>query len=149
MAAGLSIKRVHLDRFGVIFDKAVQRFTNPDMLDARLITDGELDTQDLSLETAQLLAASGPWGSGFPEPRFTGEFDVVSQRVVGDAHLKLVLKTHGRVVDAIAFRQAPLAHGTSSVRVVYGLNVNDYGQWPTVQLVVEYLEPLAKSPAVA
>ena len=48
-----------------------------------------------------------------------------------------MLKTEGRVLDAIAFRQAPLPNATNAVRAVYGLGVNDYGQWPTVQLVVE------------
>lgn len=141
MAAGLSIKRAHLQRFGVIFDKAVQQFTNQDMLRASLITDGSLDTSDLSIETAQVLANGGPWGSGFPEPSFVGEFQVISQRVVGEHHLKLVLKTDDRVIDAIAFRQAPVAGDVTRVKIVYRLSVNDYGEWPTVQLVVEFLQP--------
>lgn len=139
MAAGLSIKRVHLQRFGAIFDKAVRQFADADMLQARLITDGRLDVEELSIEMAQTLAAAGPWGSGFPEPSFCGEFEVVSQRVVGEQHLKLVLKTSGRVIDAIAFRQPPLAEGVDKIDVVYRLSVNDYGEWPTVQLVVEFL----------
>jgi single-stranded-DNA-specific exonuclease len=139
MAAGLSIKRAHLQRFGVIFDKAVQQFSNPDMLQARLITDGSLEAAELSIEMAQTLAAGGPWGSGFPEPSFCGEFEVISQRVVGELHLKLVLKTAGRVIDAIAFRQPPLADGVAKIKAVYRLSVNDYGEWPTVQLVVEFL----------
>lgn len=141
MAAGLSIKRVHLQRFGVIFDKAVQQFSNPDMLQARLVTDGELAAAEMSLEMAQLLANGGPWGSGFPEPSFTGQFAVVNQRVVGEQHLKLVLKSGGKVIDAIAFRQPPLPGDVTDVRAVYRLSVNDYGEWPTVQLIVEFLEP--------
>jgi len=145
MAAGLSIKRAHLERFKVIFDKAVRQFANTDMLQAKLLTDGELAAEDLCVEMAELLAAGGPWGSGFPEPSFTGVFDVVSQRVVGEQHLKLVLKTAGRVIDAIAFRQPPLAKDVAAVRTVYRLNVNDFGEWPTAQLVVEYLEPATTS----
>ncbi len=140
MAAGLSIKRVHLQRFGVIFDKAVREFVSDDMLRATMVTDGALDETDLTLENAQMLAAAGPWGSGFPEPSFFGDFNLVSQRVVGEHHLKLVLKLDDTVVDAIAFRQPPLPAGTGQVRAVYRLGVNDYGQWPTLQLVVEYLE---------
>jgi len=142
MAAGLSIKRVHLPRFAVIFDKAVQHFSHAEMLQARLITDGELDTHELSLQMAEHLAAAGPWGSGFPEPSFCGEFELVSQRVVGDQHLKMVLKKGARIIDAIAFRQAPVATNTEHVRVVYKLSVNDYGQIPTPQLMVDFLEAL-------
>ncbi len=142
MAAGLSIKRLHYERFGVVFDKTVRAWLTPDQLKATLVSDGELAVDDLTLDTAALLRAGGPWGSGFPEPLFEGDFELVSQRVVGQDHLKLVLKTEGRVIDAIAFRQAPLAPECRRVRLAYKLEVNDYGQWPTVQLVVDYLEPV-------
>ncbi len=146
MAAGLSIKRVHLPRFQTVFDKAVREFTTPEMLEARLLSDGELDQAELNLANAQLLSQAGPWGNGFPEPVFHGDFELINQRIVGETHLKLVLQhanASGRqVVDAIAFRQAPMPSGTTSVRVAYKLGVNDYGQWPTLQLMVEYLEPL-------
>lgn len=140
MAAGLSIKRVHLPRFAVIFDKAVQQFSHADMLQVRLITDGELGADELSLEMAQHLSAAGPWGSGFPEPTFCGVFELVSQRVVGEHHLKMVLKLGRRVIDAIAFRQGPMPSGIQQVRAVYKLSINDYGQIPTAQLMVDYLE---------
>ncbi len=139
MAAGLSIKRVHLPRFKVIFNKAVLAATHSDMLAARMVTDGSLAAEDFSIETAQLLAAAGPWGNGFPQPSFVGDFELVSQRVVGGQHLKMVLKTGRKVVDAIAFRRAPLDGGCKQVRAVYTLEVNHFGDWPTVQLVVEYL----------
>ena len=142
MAAGLSIKRVHLDRFGIIFDKAVNAHVTEDMLRAEIISDGCLDSMELSLENAQAIVAGGPWGAQFPEPMFDGEFDLVSQRVVGGDHLKLVLKQDARVIDAIAFRQPPLPNATSRVQVVYRLGVNDYGQIPTVQLLVEYIDSI-------
>ncbi len=141
MAAGLSIKRVHYPRFAKIFDAAVAERLPAEALDRTLATDGCLAPGDLCLETARRLARGGPWGQGFPEPLFHGEFDVVSQRVVGEDHLKLVLRQDARLVDAIAFRQAPLA-GVTRLRIVYRLAENDYGDLPTVQLVVEHLIPL-------
>ncbi|MBD2994569.1 hypothetical protein G5C45_22385, partial [Burkholderia pseudomallei] len=36
------------------------------------------------------------WGQGFPAPLFSGEFDVASQALVKDKHLKLQL-TRGRM----------------------------------------------------
>ncbi len=142
MAAGLSIKRVHLERFGVIFDKAVAANCTQDMLEAVLFSDGPLQESELVVETAEQLAAGGPWGSQFPEPMFDGEFELVSQRIVGGDHLKLVLKCGERVIDGIAFRQAPLVAGTKSVEVAYRLGVNDYGQVPTAQVVVEYIRAI-------
>lgn len=141
MAAGLSIKRVHYERFARAFDAEVARHLPSAALTRTLESDGELEAADLSLDMARLLAGAGPWGQGFPEPLFHGRFGVVSQRVVGEQHLKLVLR-HGRtLVDAIAFRQAPLP-GVEQLEAAYRLSENDYGQVPTVQLVVEYLAPV-------
>ncbi|NKB97475.1 MAG: single-stranded-DNA-specific exonuclease RecJ [Pseudomonadales bacterium] len=142
MAAGLSIKRVHLERFGVIFDKAVATNCTPDMLQAVLLSDGPLEESELDIETAHQLAAGGPWGSQFPEPLFDGEFELVSQRVVGSDHLKIVLKSGHKVIDGIAFRQAPLPTDTKRVEVAYRLSVNDYGQVQTAQVVVEYIRSI-------
>lgn len=143
MAAGLSIKRVHFERFRSVFNRMVADSVNADMLSAKCVTDGELAEQQLTLDTVQTLASAGPWGNGFPEPTFCDEFDIISQRVVGAVHLKLVLRLGERLVDAIAFRQAPLAAGITRIRVVYRPARNDYGHTPTLQLVVEYIEPLA------
>lgn len=140
MAAGLSLKRAHFERFKVVFDKAVRQVVTPELMQASLLTDGELKAEWLELSTAQLLETAGPWGNGFAEPSFVGDFELVSQRVVGEIHLKLVLKLEGKVVDAIAFRQAPVARDAKALRIVYRLGVNDYGQWPTLQLMVDHIE---------
>ncbi|MAT83962.1 MAG: single-stranded-DNA-specific exonuclease RecJ [Gammaproteobacteria bacterium] len=142
MAAGLSIKRVHYDRFARAFDAEVARRLPAEALTRTLVTDGTLAGEDMNLATARALAAGGPWGQGFPEPLFHGEFEVVNQRVVGEDHLKLVLRHDGRVVDAIAFRQPPLGD-VARLRAAYRLNEYDYGQTSTLQLVVEHIEPVA------
>ena len=118
MAAGLSIKRVHLARFQKAFDKAVRAAVTPDMLDAVLLTDGSLTQEQMNLQTVATLADAGPWGSGFAEPRlFAGEFKLVNQRVVGQDHLKLVLGLNNQLIDAIAFRQKPLKASPSASKL--------------------------------
>ena len=141
MAAGLSLKRVHYERFATAFDAEVRRQIPAAALEHRLETDGELDAGELSLDMARRLAGGGPWGQGFPEPLFHGDFELVSQRVVGEDHLKLVVRHGGRLVDAIAFRQAPVEEARR-LRLAYRLAENDYGDLPTLQLVVEHLRPL-------
>ena len=143
MAAGLSIKRVHLPRFQTSFDKAVRAAVTPDMLDAVLLTDGELAKEALNLDTVAKLANAGPWGNGFAEPTFAGEFTLVNQRVVGQDHLKLVLALQDQLIDAIAFRQPPLDGQPQRVRVVYKPALNDYGGQQTLQLMVEYIEAMS------
>ena len=143
MAAGLSIKRVHLPRFQTAFDKAVRAAVTPDMLDAVLLTDGELAKEALNLDTVAKLANAGPWGNGFAEPTFAGEFTLVNQRVVGQDHLKLVFALQDQLIDAIAFRQPPLDGQPQRVRVVYKPALNDYGGRQTLQLMVEYIEAMS------
>ncbi|MCP5181057.1 MAG: single-stranded-DNA-specific exonuclease RecJ [Pseudomonadales bacterium] len=149
MAAGLSLKRVHFKQFASAFDRKVRERLPEDLRAHVLHTDGELTADELSLTLAEQLAEGGPWGQGFPAPLFEGTFDVVSQRVVGEAHLKLTLAIplgggdRRRLLDAIAFRQPPLANGSRQVRMAYRLERNDWGDVPTLQLQVEHLTPLS------
>ena len=140
MAAGLSIRRSHLDRFTKAFCEAVEaRVSERDLAGIR-VTDGELEPSEVVLENARLIAGHGPWGQGFEEPTFHGEFDVVAERVVGQRHLKLAIRHGDRVVDAIAFNQDPV--GADRIRALYRLGVNDYSGIETLQLIVDDLEPL-------
>lgn len=140
MAAGLSIKRSQLDRFTRAVSDAVEaRVSERDLAGIRM-TDGELEPDDLVLENAHLVAEHGPWGQGFEEPTFHGEFDVVAARVVGQRHLKLALRHQDRVVDAIAFNRAPV--DGDRIRALYRLGVNDYSGMETLQLVLDELEPV-------
>jgi single-stranded-DNA-specific exonuclease len=97
----------------------------------------------LNLEFARRLREAGPWGAGFPEPVWSGNFEVVEQRTVGDKHLKLRVRPAegGSVVDAIAFNQAgPAWRGV--VQLVYRLDVNEYRGFESAQLVVEQIAPV-------
>ena len=140
MAAGMSISRHALERFSKAFDEEVRRRLPASALQSKLETDGQLSAQELTLENALALADAGPWGQGFPEPLFHGEFDLISQRVVGGEHLRLALRCEDRLVSAIAYRQQPLSD-CERVRAAYSLDVNDY-QDLTLQLRVTQIEPI-------
>jgi single-stranded-DNA-specific exonuclease len=142
MAAGLSIKRVHYPRFERVFDKVVADALPESALSPVLASDGPLLVDEMTLDMAYQLAEGGPWGQEFPMPEFHNDFDLVSQRVVGERHLKLVLKKDGKLFDAIAFRQPPL-EDVSRVQALYRLQENDYRDSVTLQLVVEHLRALA------
>ena len=141
MAAGLSIKRVHYPRFEKIFDELVAEHLPAEALSPVLESDGELPVEEMTLEMAQLLAEAGPWGQQFPEPLFHDRFELVSQRIVGEHHLKMVLKKGERLFDAIAFRQPSLGD-IKEVLAAYRLEANEYRDRVTLQLVVQHLAPL-------
>lgn len=146
MAAGLTLRREALDTFRRAFDDEVQRQLGPQPPAYELLSDGELSPGEAELELAEALRFLSPWGQGFPEPLFDGVFDIVSQRVVGEKHVKLVLRWANQAasVDAIAFH-ADLARWqgvTGQVRLAYRLDVNEFRERKTVQLIVEYMEPV-------
>ncbi|MDO8595120.1 MAG: single-stranded-DNA-specific exonuclease RecJ, partial [Sulfuricaulis sp.] len=68
MAAGLTLQHAHLEAFREAFDEEVSRHLSDSDLQGRVISDGELTGEELSLPVAELLRAAGPWGQGFPEP---------------------------------------------------------------------------------
>ena len=139
MAAGLTLQRIHLPRFRSAFAQAVASRVDERDLEGIALTDGELGGECLNVENARAIASHGPWGQGFEEPTFHGEFDLVAQRVVGERHLKLALKRDERTVDAIAFNQERVA--AKRVQAVYRLGVNDYDDVETLQLEIERLAP--------
>lgn len=142
MAAGLTLTERDLPVFQAIFDAEVSRHLSADDLQGVIHSDGELEVSDFTLDTAELLRNAGPWGQHFPEPVFDGEFEVVSQRVVGGRHLKLSLRNGAQQapIDAIAFNQADLSEFAGArVRIAYRLDANEFRGLRTLQLVVDYL----------
>lgn len=146
MAAGMTLMERDLDDFRKAFEEEVDRHLSHDDLKGVLHSDGLLTGNEFSLEFAELLARSGPWGQAFPEPRFDGNFQVVSQRVVGGQHLKMVLEVPGEQgsIDAIGFGMAPAGQvpGWGLIRTVYRLDINEYRNQSSVQLLLEYAEPV-------
>ena len=146
MAAGLSLNEDKLSEFEQAFEQQVAQLVTEDDLQARLITDGCLEAQQLSMHTAEMLRDAGPWGQLFPEPCFQGDFRIVQQRIVGERHLKLVLAPHNQpeiAIDAIWFNidtarwPNPEAE---TVHCVYRLDVNEFRGLESLQLMVQHLQ---------
>lgn len=146
MAAGLSLPQENFGAFATAFDGEVRRQLSEDDLTGRLLSDGQLGAEEFHLELAKALRHAGPWGQHFPEPLFHGVFQIVTQRVVGEKHLKLVLKTEcgSQTLDGIAFNVDRELWPNASVRWVelaYKLDVNEYQGRESVQLLVSHLAP--------
>ncbi len=142
MAAGLSIKPENFAQFQQEFANAIQTHLDNQIPKVELLTDGTLEPADISLDNAQLIAHFGPWGQGFEEPIFHGDFDIVEQRVVGEKHLKCRLKltNTSTLYDAIAFFQAPIS--TKQVTIAYKLSINEWRGSVSLQLMVEQVSPI-------
>ena len=144
MAAGLTLRADAYEDFSAAFVAEVARHADDVHLQAVIESDGELAPDEFALELATELRFAGPWGQHFPEPMFDGFFSVVSQRLVGEKHLKLVLAPVGSksLLDAIAFNvdlEIWPAPDVEKVEIAYRLDVNEFRGKRSVQLMVEHL----------
>ena len=140
MAAGLSIPAGRHAEFSRAFEDVVRELIDPADLEGVIETDGELAAADHSYALAEQLDQA-VWGQGFPAPLFTGLFDVVSQRVVGEKHLKLKLQRDGNVFDAMRFFQSDLL--PDRILAVYALMPNEFNGQLSLQLKLQHWEPAA------
>ena len=141
MAAGLTLVRSNLAGFAESVRQIVGRDIKIPPPSSVYLTDGFLDEDDLCLAFARHLENAGPWGQGFEQPTFEGVFSLRTQRIVGDAHLRMLLEQGQTLIDAIAFGQDELI-AADQVRIGYRLSVHRWGDSETAQLIVERLEPL-------
>lgn len=132
-ACGMTLKRARLPEFvrtlqSIYRDKYADIGPRP-----RFVTDGELLTEQLSVEWIQQMDALGPFGRGFEQPLFTGLFQVRSARPVGQnrTHLSLLLTMDSLDINAVWFsaiepgQPSPMRPG-DLVECVYSLSVNSF-----------------------
>jgi single-stranded-DNA-specific exonuclease len=147
MAAGLSITMHDYPPFVLAFDEMVSKRLASVDLEQKILSDGELTEQEMTLEIADLLQNAATWGQAFPEPLFDGVFDVIQSRIVGQRHLKLVLRKPGGdlVIDAIAFFVDKPEHwlGLRQIKAAYKLDINEFRGNRSVQFIVQYFEKIS------
>ena len=150
MAAGMTIKESGFEKFKQAFDQELRRFVTAEDLNGSLYSDGELTPNEITFGLANVIQAAGPWGQGFPEPQFDGEFELIESRIVGEKHLKLQLRAlsqsgaKGKIIDAIAFNFTDEAWSKKPERVhaVYRLDINEFRGRRQLQLMIENIEPV-------
>lgn len=148
MAAGLTIAEPDYGEFAIAVAEQVGRLYPDADFSGAIVSDGIISEADIArsgglLQAARALRDAGPWGSGFPEPLWSGDFELVEQRTVGEKHLKMRVRPAGggTVVDAIAFNQAGPAY-RGVVQLAYRLDVNEYRGVESPQLIVEQIAAL-------
>lgn len=145
MAAGLSLEKDKLQEFTEAFQKQAALLLDEELLQAQVLSDGEILQSEFSMETAAELIKAGPWGQEFPEPVFDGKFKVIQQRRVGENHLKLVLAPElapQQTIDAIAFnidKQDWPDPEMTDIEIAYRLDINEFRGNQTLQLMVEHI----------
>jgi single-stranded-DNA-specific exonuclease len=139
MAAGLTMRADSFDAFAAAFEAVGQAWLTEAQLERIVETDGPLEDAYYTNDFIELMAGQ-VWGQGFAPPVFCDEFKVVSQRILKDRHLKLLLEKNGRRFDAIWFGHTD-AMGDKA-RVAFRLDANEYNGVTKVQLMVEHAEAI-------
>lgn len=140
------MKKENLTRFSELAEQVASEWLSEEQKQRVFWSDGELTTTQLSLDSVNTLQSAGPWGQQFPEPMFDGQFELVDQRIVGERHLKLVVRhPQGELLDAIAFnvdtQQWP-ARQASVVELLYKPQLNHFRGRTNVQLLVEQIRAI-------
>jgi len=134
MAAGCTLAEDTFATFDAALQQVAREWLDAATLARKLPTDGPLAAEHFSVETVRTIDAQ-VWGQAFEPPLWIDEVDVISQRLVGEKHLKLTLRHAGSLRDAIWFgRSEPLP---ARVRLAYRLNLDEYNGRERVQMVVE------------
>lgn len=153
MAAGLTLTKDGLARLRALLEQVTARQMTPELLTRKVLIDGQLSEQELSLAQAEQLTFGMPWGQGFPAPLFHGEFELLAQKLVAEKHLKLTLglPQMASVIDAIHFN-ADLSvwpsHGCQRIEALYRLESNSFRGQLSAQLLLEHVRPLTSPAAV-
>jgi len=140
MAAGLTLRADAFDAFSAAFEEVGRAWLSKPQLERVIETDGPLEDAYYSTSFIQLMDGQ-VWGQGFAPPVFCDEFRVVSQRILKERHLKLLLEKNGARYDAIWFGHTD-ALGDRA-RVAFRLDANEYNGVTKVQLLVEHAEAVA------
>jgi single-stranded-DNA-specific exonuclease len=140
MAAGLSLREENFALFSEAFEQVARESLTAADLEHVLEHDGSLPPAYYTLDFIGQLDDQ-VWGQGFAPPLFCDEFQVLSQRVLKDKHLKLQLQRDNRKFDAIWFNHADSL--PDRIRAAYRLDANEYNGRTTVQLMVAFAEPSA------
>lgn len=146
-AVGLTIKETNYSQFSIAFETAVSVAMAEKTTQKIIETDGAIEPHFMDCHTAILLNESGPWGAGFPEPLFDGQFEVHQQRLIANKHLKLVVSSveGGSLLDCIFFNIDTTCWPDKSVKkieLVYHLEANEYNNKMNIQLRGRYIRPI-------
>ena len=137
MAAGCTVAEADFATFDAALQRVAHEWLDAATLERRLLSDGPLGIEHFNTATVAALDAQ-VWGPSFEAPLFSDAVEVVSQRLVGEKHLKLSVKHSGTLRDAIWFNHAePLP---ARVMLAYRLSMDEYNGRQRLQMIVEAAE---------
>lgn len=140
MAAGLTVREEAFAGFRHRFWEAGEGLLEGAQQGHTVDVDAEVGLADVQFPLIRELERLQPFGMGNPEPNFMSRgISVLEKRVVGESHLKLVLRQPGSVpLDSIGFRMGSLAQaidaGNGRIDAVFTPELNEWKGSSRIQL---------------
>jgi single-stranded-DNA-specific exonuclease len=137
MAAGCTLAASGFATFREALQRVAREGLDAAALERTIFSDGPLRAEHFDPATVRLLDGQ-VWGAAFDAPVFCDAVEVVSQRLVGDKHLRLAVRVGGVMREAIWFgRVEPVA---DRVRLAWRLGLDAYNGIERVQMIVVAIE---------
>lgn len=142
-AAGLTIKKEHIDEFKERFVGAANALLKDDDVVSKLHLDAKVNFRDLTFDFMESLNLFEPYGNENPQPIFYCDAKQAwPPKVVGKSHLKLFLEQEDRLLEGIAFGKAALSpllrKKDLTLRIAYTPQINNF-QGQSIQLMIREL----------
>ncbi|MFY7866191.1 single-stranded-DNA-specific exonuclease RecJ [Roseateles sp.] len=141
MAAGCTLADDGFETFDLALQAVAREWLDAAALTRTLRTDGPLAAEHFTPSTVRELE-SQVWGQAFEAPLFCDTVEIISQRLVGEKHLKLRVRQGGPgglLRDAIWFGHIDAL--PSPVRLAYRLSLDAYQGQERIQMIVEACSP--------
>jgi single-stranded-DNA-specific exonuclease len=140
-AAGFTVPTSELDNFW----EKLEIFAEGKMEDLEIIpkveVEAEVSFSDITNELLEFVESLQPCGIGNPKPLFGARgVQVLNKRGVGreQKHLKLTLKSEGRIFDAIAFRKGHLVEELPPmIDAAFYIERNIYMGYESIQMNIQ------------
>jgi single-stranded-DNA-specific exonuclease len=143
LAAGLAVKVDKFPVFREAFCQVAGELLSADDLRRRVTIDAELSGSDLTSRLVEELQQLEPFGSGNPPPTLClRRAEVVDKLIMGSEkqHLKLKVRSDGKLFDCVWWRRADRADGLAkgqAIDLCFTAEFNEWGGVRSVQLKVK------------
>lgn len=142
MAAGLTIFADKLDVFKEIFNEYCMN-TLDGIKPAKMnYVDSNVNIVDVRIKDVEELNQQ-IWGQNFKEPIFVGQFKIISQDILKDAHLKLKLEQNGKQIEAMQFFHNKMYHPNQKLEAIYKFSINEYKGFKKLQIFIDQAQNLS------
>jgi len=153
LAAGLSIERGQLEEFKRRINDYAREKLRDEELTTTLEIDCELEPDELTIDAANELYLLEPYGIANPVPVFVLRDARIAEitPIGGGRHTRFTLDKGGKLFTAVAFGMQTSDIGFAegdSIDVVFNLDINDFQNRRTVQLIVRDIRPCREMLAV-